>query len=205
MDTMQLEWIVAGGALLVTIGLLTSIRGESAFQTLIFSFTLVWSAIFAMHFWGGFFNFVKAVSPVVLTDPMTALIAYWVGFLFGLLPVSLLMRYWLKKFSTTFPPLFDSLFEGVGVLAACASLYCLLLMSFSLQATTLRDFDGRNLKIKIDLLPIETYELLVRTVSQEEGSTAIHDRLPPPAVQFYHRYDDKTIMAPAPVHQRPGR
>jgi len=206
MTTLQMEWIIAGGALLVTIGLLTGVRGESAFQTLIFCFTMVWSAIFAMHFWGRFFKFVQAVSMVPLSDPMAALISFWVGFLIGLMPAVLLQRYWLKRFSTTFPPLFDSLFEGLGILAAGVVLYSLLLMSFSLQAS-LRDFDSRKIKVKVDLLPIQTYERLVQTVSWEESMTVIQQRLPPPAVQFFHRYDTKPIPPPVPpaAPRRPGR
>jgi len=126
---MNLEYITAGIAVLVSAVILKKAQNEGGLQSLITAFIFVWSALVAIHAWGLSLGLVEQFPLPDLTDGQISLLAFWFGFIVALLPSALLMRYWFQNYRTTFPPLADSLIQWLAGGVSSVTLCALLAMS----------------------------------------------------------------------------
>ncbi|MBT3378302.1 MAG: hypothetical protein HN742_38620 [Lentisphaerae bacterium] len=126
---MNAEWIIGGVAVLIFAVMLKKAQAKGGLQSLITAFIFVWSTLVAMHAWGFSLELVEQFPLPDLTDGQISLVAFWFGFIVALLPSALLLRYWLKEYRTTFPPLADSLLQWLAGAVSAVTLCALLTMS----------------------------------------------------------------------------
>jgi len=126
---MNFEWVVGGIVLLVTCLILKRLEQRGAFQVLVIAFTLLWSMLAAMHFWGVSAEAVEALLAGTLTRGEVVLAGFWLGFLLAALPSLLLLRFWLRNYKTTFPFVIDRGILWIGSSVVAIVVCCLTLMS----------------------------------------------------------------------------
>lgn len=184
---MNFEWIIGGLALLAMALVMKRLVEQGAFQTLLVSFTIVWSMIAALHFWNLLSLLLALLPGEVMSESRCALVAYWVGFLAFALPSVLLARLWLKGYITTFPPLVDGLITWVGALVSSVALFCLLIMSVAISAGSQDDFDCKKMYVRADLGALVTYVWVAQQLEGGDERTDFRDRLPATAQALFRR------------------
>ena len=184
---MNFEWIVGGGVLIAVALVMRKFQEQVAFQTLIVAFTVVWSALLALHFWGPVAQLVQGLSVEFLAGRRGTLVGFWVTFLLAALPGILLMNVWLAQYVTTFPPLVDGLLKLACTLAVGATVACLLVLSLAVSAPSVEDFDCRQLRVRIDLAPLQAYLWVGERLPEIPGRPDRRGRLPSEALELFDR------------------
>ena len=185
---MNFEWIVGGGVLIATALVMKKLQEQVGFQALIVAFTVVWSSLLALHFWGPVAQLVQGLPIEFLAGSRRGvLVAFWGAFLLATLPGILLMNVWLANYVTTFPPLVDALLKLLGTLAVGAAVASLLVLSIAVSASSAEDFDCRQLKVRIDLAPLQAYLWVGERLPELPGRADRRGRLPTEALELFDR------------------
>ena len=177
---MNLEWIADGVILLLCTMLFQFFRLTHTFKIMVVTFVCAWSGLAALHGWGLSLVCVTRFGLPNLTYEQVALVAYWLAFLVAALPSLVLMRAWLRSYSTTFPLPFDGFIRW-----GCTGLFvvgfaCLMLMSAALAFPSVKEPENvvQWVSVNARRVPVQTYLTLTGTISSADAVTERLERLP---------------------------
>ncbi len=181
------EWIIAGVALLAAAAIMQKLVEQGSLQAFIAAFICLWSALAAVYFWGPG-TWLARHLVVLFEGRQAVLVGYWLAFLISALPHMALFRFWIRNYRTTFPPLFDYALTWLSALAVGAAVFCLLIMSMAVAANGPREFNGKKLKFRADLAPMQAYLWLARHLPQPPpGEAPAAVRIPREARELFVR------------------
>ena len=154
---MKSEWVVGGTLLLAVALLLKRYQTKGAFRALTASFSCIWAAFVAMHFWESSDHILEICPLPFLDVGQQTLAAYWLTFAVAMLPGVVIERYWLRRYGVSFPPLIDRGILGLSSIGAAATTACLVAMSTGAFAPLTGESKATQALTALSRAPLNAY------------------------------------------------
>jgi len=174
----NVEWIAGGVLLLGCAMIMRRLQNEGTFRTVIISFTVVWSGLVALHFWGGVDGLLTSLGAGWLPEGVRAAAGFWLCFVVAAVPGFVLLCTWLKQYATTFPPTLDGVLLWGCSLLTCFVFVTLVFMTLGTLSPDGRFFHASRIGWRGDRVPLRTYISVSAWAAASPADAADHDSSP---------------------------